>query len=724
MIVLKVKYVTFFPIQGKIPRRFMYRYCEISLKKNNLQWSRILQLPLGMFFFAFAFPVFAAENSNPASLQPISKIHRAFEQSVPLAIVNKENQKATCVNIRLRLNEETTELVPDDALNFLFDPAADPDAVKDLRSQFWISALAAAMVWQEPWISSSWMVRDVPQIDGPAVGAALAVGMIAVSASVEFPKDTVILGCLNPDGTLGSAISIIPRLKAVAASGFKRVIIPSRQHLEPSLEGEMINLDSLGRKLGLECIFVDDVAEAASQTLHRHMPDVPDRPTHWRYGEEIFNILDDDCKLELSKLQSSFETWPKRPEQLAALSETEQALWRSIMAGYNMGMDFYRLGQMYVAREKFIMTNAKLRAVATWKSANTTTFDYQVYDTRANDLRKQFQSLMVNPPADRDELQTALALAEESDWIYRMAAKIEGAQAAARQAFGPKSTASPDQKSTARIMLQNIVEESSYLIGKAIFYGTLAKQLTVQEPVPIYNRAQLWLPQLIPAYLANADFLILGIKQDANRYKESLLFDPRLAAFVQALKDAKADWTKHVEEKNRLLAKLQPQSVTRKIGFFPGKAYAPPTPPVPHPPPKSLSDTVLCLAWVNQYCEAAFLAQKYLRLKSEFNPTTHLWKIQDRAALQNMLQCAEVGARRGIAMSLKVGINPSVFALAYESASALRNSNDDQEQLEALRQYWRCALLGNMCWQLGYIPRAKAVPADATSDNVSNSNRN
>ncbi|MBV9463984.1 MAG: hypothetical protein JO317_07120, partial [Verrucomicrobiae bacterium] len=159
----------------------------------------------------------------------------------------------------------------------------------------------------------------------------------------------------------------------------------------------------------------------------------------------------------------------------------------------------------------------------------------------------------------------------------------------------------------------------------------------------------------------------------------------------------------------RQLRREAPQ--TNQVGFAPGAVYSPPKPPAPPPSAPKLSDTTRCLRWVNDYCQLSALELKYLRLGGAFDPASLQWKIQNRGALQSMLQSAEIGARRGMAMAEKVGVPAAMLGLIDENASALAASSDDEDRLEALRQYWRCALLGNLAWQLG-SPAAAVKPPE------------
>jgi hypothetical protein len=160
--------------------------------------------------------------------------------------------------------------------------------------------------------------------------------------------------------------------------------------------------------------------------------------------------------------------------------------------------------------------------------------------------------------------------------------------------------------------------------------------------------------------------------------------------------------------------KLDASSSTN-VGFDPGNTYAPPhTVLVPTTATKKLSDVAACLIWVNNDCEIAALDEKYLHLNGAVDPVTHEWHLKDRAKLDALLQSAEGGARQGITFAERAEVDTSVLDMIFERASQLRLAEDDASGLAALRNYWRCALLGNMCWQLAHT--RKAEPVDLAAD--------
>ena len=225
-----------------------------------------------------------------------------------------------------------------------------------------------------------------------------------------------------------------------------------------------------------------------------------------------------------------------------------------------------------------------------------------------------------------------------------------------------------------------------------------------------------------------------------------LLFDPRLVAYVNVLRDEKAQWDARVRRRADALAMAPaptpaaggvsvgpadgnstnnaPVAATPAIptnsapvGFDPGNAYGPPHtevgPAELSTTQKKLSDVAQCLIWVNTDCEIAALDQKYLRLKGKIDPVTREWHVENRAQLDALLQLAATGAQQGAAFANEAEVNPDVFAMILERASYLRLHGDDTNALSGLRQYWRCALLGNMCWQLAHTRKAAAVDLSA-----------
>src|ERR1700734_938733 len=144
------------------------------------------------------------------------------EQEIPLAILLPDGKTAQCVSIRLHWNSQPEGGPNEDAADFTLDLPADNPAAPIFTAQLWNASLASALAWQEPWEGARWKVLQTPVTDGTGLDAALAVGMIATSARRPYPPKTVVIGHLNPDGSLGPVSHLLDRLDAAAGAGMKR----------------------------------------------------------------------------------------------------------------------------------------------------------------------------------------------------------------------------------------------------------------------------------------------------------------------------------------------------------------------------------------------------------------------------------------------------------------------------------------------------------------------
>jgi hypothetical protein len=357
---------------------------------------------------------------------------------------------------------------------------------------------------------------------------------------------------------------------------------------------------------------------------------------------------------------------------------------------------------------------------------NRATFDVKSALAESDDLRQRLHDMMNPPSIDKDELESALLVAEMADWAYDIDAALEGAQLVTKQTFSQRSDATEAEKDRAREEIIFAIEQSKYLLNQSSFYEGLLPLVATKNPLTVDENAGHLLPQLIPAQLATARIFTDGIRKRADDLGVGLLFDPRLVAYVSVLREIKADWDDRLHKK-AMDATAPPQTPstdasagaapvkpdantsTTDVGFNPGNTYNPPHTVLAVTSAKKLSDTARCLIWVNHDCEIATLDEKYLKLSGTVDPITHEWHVKDRAKLETLLQAAEIGARHGVAFAEKAEIDPSVLAMIYEKAAQLRIQGDEASDLEALRNYWRCALLGNMCWQLAFAHKAQPV---------------
>jgi hypothetical protein len=674
-----------------------------------------LRIVLGVSLAIVALSQRAVALEKPTG-KPLELSFIETEQSIPLSIVSPDGKNVSCVLIRLHWNPKT-DVGPDDAPSFTLDTGSDSPGASIFTAQLWNASLASAQAWQQPWQGARWKVLQTPATDGSGLDAPLAVGMIATSARRPYPKETLVIGSLNPDSSLGPVSRLSERLDAAAAAGISRVIIPNVQRFDTDASGQVINVMKHASDLHLECIPVDNLVEATEMTMNDPLPEVTLDSSAPKYSNDIATYIDGFAHREQAEATNGLQFAPKESE-LSKYPPRTAAIWKSVYADNDAGQQAYRAGQVYVAYQLFARANGRMHGINALVGQNKSIFDVKATLAESDNLRQRLHDLMTPPSIDKDDLQSAVLVAEMADWAYGINASLGDAQLVTKQAFSQRSDATEAQKDRARETLLFANGQNKYLLDKADFYTGLLPHIGNKNLMSVDENATHLLPQLIPAQLATAQIFTQGIRQRANDLRDGLLFDPRLAAYMAILRESKANWDER-QRKREIEAtasgasspvKLDSNTAATAVGFDPGNTYAPPhTVIVPTAPVKKTSDVALCLIWANNDCEIATLDEKYLRLSGTIDPATHEWQVKDRAKLDALLQSAELGARRGIAFAEKVEIDSSILSMIYEKAAHLRIQGDDASALDALRNYWRCALLGNMCWQLAHIRKAKPV---------------
>ena len=718
------------------------------MRENGKQAKLLLMRTFGehslhVWRLALASALATAVIINPLPAQdkptgaPLVLSNVETEQEVPLATLSADGKTAACAPIRLHWTSQPDVGPNDDAASFALDLPADNPATPIFTAQLWNASLASALAWQEPWEGARWKVLQTPVTDGTGIDAALAVGMIATSARRPYPPKTVVIGSLNPDGSLGPVSHLVERVDAAAGAGMTRVIIPSVQRFDTDASGQVVNIVRYADELHLECVPVDDLIAATETTMNDPLPETATLDSSLpKYSNDVATYIDDAAQREQTEATSGLKLAPKEAE-LATYPPRQAALWKSVYADFDAGQEAYRAGQVYVAYQLFCRANGRMNGANALAGQTRINFDVKAALAESDDLHDHLQILMNPPTIDQGSLESAVLVAEMADWAFDINASLEGAQLVTKQAFSQRSDATDAEKDRAREAILFSNEQCKYLLTQADFYTGLLAHVSKDNPLTADENAAHLLPQLIPAQLATARSFTAGIR--ASDLRDGLLFDPRLVAYVNVLRQIKADWDSRLRHKaiesqaasdaptptspatpgstnapSATPTKLDSNAPASAVGFDPGDTYRPPhTVVVAAADAKKLTDVALCLIWVNHDCEIATLDEKYLRLSGTMDPATHDWHVKDRAKLDALLQMAEIGARHGIAFAEKAGIDHSVLAMIYERAAHERIQNDDASALDSLRNYWRCALLGNVCWQLAHTP--KAQPVDLTS---------
>ena len=698
------------------------------MRTGRVHSSPLFRVALSVVLAAAPFSVPAPAQDKPTGA-PLELSPIETEQEIPLAILLPDGKTAKCVTIRLHWHSQPDVGPNEDATSFTLDLPADNPAAPIFTAQLWHASLASALAWQQPWEGARWKVLQTPVTDGTGLDAALALGMIATSARRPYPAKTVVIGHLNPDGSLGPVSRLVDRMEAAAAAGMTRVIIPSVQRFDTDGSGQPVNMVRHAADLHLECVPVDDLVAATQTVMNDPLPDTALDSSVPKYSNDVASYIDDFAHHEQNEAVSGLKFAPKESD-LATYPPRLAAIWKSVYADVNAAQDAYRAGQVYVAYRLFCRANGRMNGANALAGETRTGFDVKTALAESQDLHDHVHILMNPPPIDQGGLESSVLVAEMADWAYDINAALEGAQLVTKQAYSQRSDATEAEKDRAREAILFANEQCKYLVTEADFYTGLLAHISKENPVTVDENAAHLLPQLIPAQLATARSFTDGIR--ASDLRDGLLFDSRLVAYVNVLRQSKADWDALQRRKENdtdtpangstpaapdaAPVKLNANAPASAVGFDPGDTYRPPhTVIVSAVAVKKLSDVAQCLIWVNNDCEIAALDEKYLRLGGTMDAATHEWRVKDRGRLDALLQMAEVGARHGIAFADKAQIDPSVLAMIYERAAHERIEGDDSSALDALRNYWRCALLGNMCWELAHTPKAQPVDLSTVS---------
>ncbi|HJZ53996.1 MAG TPA: S16 family serine protease, partial [Gemmataceae bacterium] len=118
------------------------------------------------------------------------------------------------------------------------------------------------------------------EIDGPSAGGLLAAGSLAALKGSRPSGSTTMTGTVLPDGSIGPVAGIGEKLRAAAAAGFHRVLIPAGVPTVTDYRtGRTVDPVRFGRSLGLEVMRVASVHDAyVAMTGQATAPPATGRP--------------------------------------------------------------------------------------------------------------------------------------------------------------------------------------------------------------------------------------------------------------------------------------------------------------------------------------------------------------------------------------------------------------------------------------------------------------
>ena len=128
-----------------------------------------------------------------------------------------------------------------------------------------IAALVATYLANQPFNEYNFLINVEPttlEIGGPSASGYMTVAMWALITNHTLNPDVVMTGMILPDGSIGPVGGLPYKIKAAAQEGYETVLIPYGQQIYQTSSGQVINLISYGKSLGVDVIPVMDVRQA------------------------------------------------------------------------------------------------------------------------------------------------------------------------------------------------------------------------------------------------------------------------------------------------------------------------------------------------------------------------------------------------------------------------------------------------------------------------------
>ncbi|MCG2863216.1 MAG: peptidase S16 [Vulcanisaeta sp.] len=128
-----------------------------------------------------------------------------------------------------------------------------------------IAALVATYLAGQPFNKYDFLINIEPttlEIGGPSASGYMTVAMWALITNHTLNPDVVMTGMIMPDGSIGPVGGLPAKIQAAAQEGYKVVLIPYGQQEYQTSSGQVIDLISYGKNLGIEVIPVMNIRQA------------------------------------------------------------------------------------------------------------------------------------------------------------------------------------------------------------------------------------------------------------------------------------------------------------------------------------------------------------------------------------------------------------------------------------------------------------------------------
>ncbi|MCG2880940.1 MAG: peptidase S16 [Vulcanisaeta sp.] len=175
------------------------------------------------------------------------------------ALAVSSNNTGTVINITI------TAITPGSGYVYVASSPLPTAESGTFMSSSQIAALVATYLAGQPFNKYDFLINIEPttlEIGGPSASGYMTVAMWALITNHTLNPDVVMTGMIMPDGSIGPVGGLPAKIQAAAQEGYKVVLIPYGQQEYQTSSGQVIDLISYGKNLGVEVIPIMSIRQA------------------------------------------------------------------------------------------------------------------------------------------------------------------------------------------------------------------------------------------------------------------------------------------------------------------------------------------------------------------------------------------------------------------------------------------------------------------------------
>lgn len=551
------------------------------------------------------------------------------------------------------------------------------------RTATWLAAFNATRTLGASLADYEFSVHVGGHTDGPSAGMLTTTTMLSLLRNKPLREDSTMTGTINPDGTAGPVGGIVQKMHGAKEAGLKRFGFPigSRNHVDMKTQSP-VDLVSVGQQLGLETREIGDLYDAYEFMTGDKLPRVePIAESELEPGEQTHALL-----------RAKVTAWKLRVErEITSLKEEAR---RSGKAAELVAPLLTQADTVYENARRYESNSFLVPALDSYaETAVTIASATQLLKLVPHLARRDVPALIEAVEAGKRISGDVEAFGQELE--VRAQSKTRGGQVSTTSAFTHYVTAKAatligdDFRGNAISLIQRL--SNGQVAPNPEVLQAVLEQATL--PILYYDIARVYLDyakdvqglisdegEQKPLTPQSVDRLVAGYASASGAVLayfnalivEQIANDAQLTADQAKFVVAQREPTYYLATKANLLSE------------YTGKAGA--------------SDGVKLMrlaAAGSAYLDGATLVNKWYSLGGSLDKNGAL-VLENRRALSAELDLARRNAREAAARAkATAGFVPTAARLAYQSASARREGNDE-DKLAALAAYWQSSFWSDL----------------------------